>query len=75
MKFNLRRLRAERVAKGLTQAELASKIGISRSAYVLKENGDRDIGIDEFTRILDALGFTKDQLPLFFDKSVHKKEH
>lgn len=71
MKFNLSRLKAERVAKGLTQAEMAKKIGISTNAYWRKEHGYRDISVEEFVKILNVLGYSKKQLPLFFDKSVH----
>ncbi|CCI85319.1 hypothetical protein FC52_GL000886 [Lactobacillus pasteurii DSM 23907 = CRBIP 24.76] len=71
MEFDLKRLKAERVAQGLTQAELAHKIGISTNTYWKKENGQRDIGIDEFIKIMSVLGFSKEQLPLFFTKNVH----
>lgn len=72
--FDLQRLKAERIAKGFTQAQLAHAIGISTNAYWRKENGQRDIGMEEFTKILSVLGFNKEQLPLFFAKSVPKKE-
>lgn len=74
MKFNLKRLRAERVAKGLTQAQMASAIGISTNAYWHKENGQRDIGVNEFVKILQVLGYSKDKLSIFFDQSDDKRE-
>lgn len=66
MKFDLQRLKAERVAQRITQAEMARKIGISTNAYWRKENGDRDIGMEEFVKILQVLGFNKKQISLFF---------
>ena len=51
MKFDLQRLKGERVARGITQAEMAHKIGISTNAYWRKENGERDIGMEEFVKI------------------------
>lgn len=74
MKFDLSRLKAERVAKGFTQAEMAKAIGISLNAYWRKEHGQRDISVEEFIRILNALGYSKKQLPLFFDRDVDNRE-
>lgn len=75
MKFDLQRLKGERVARGITQAEMAHKIGISTNAYWRKENGERDIGMEEFVKILSVLGFRKKQISLFFAKDVHSSEH
>lgn len=74
MKFDLNRLRAERIAKGLTQAQLAKAIGISKNAYWRKENGHRDIGMKEFSRILEVLGFSINKIPLFFKQNVDERE-
>lgn len=75
MKFDLQRLKGERVARGITQAQMARKIGISTNAYWRKENGERDIGMEEFVKILSVLGFEKKQILLFFAKDVHNSEH
>lgn len=74
MKFDLKRLKGERVARGLTQAEMAHQIGISTNAYWRKENGERDICMGEFVKILKVLGFKKKQISLFFAKDIHNKE-
>lgn len=74
MKFDLNRLKAERVARNLTQAEMAEKIGISTNTYWKKEHGYRDISMEEFIKILGVLGLSKKQLPLFFAINVDKKE-
>lgn len=65
MKFDLTRLRAERIAKGLTQEKMAEKLDLSRNGYWKKENGQRDFSMKEFTKILDILGYSKKQLPIF----------
>ena len=39
MTVNLLRVKAERVANGLTQEELAKKLGWARSQYAKRENG------------------------------------
>ncbi|EFB62846.1 DNA-binding helix-turn-helix protein [Lactobacillus gasseri 224-1] len=69
MKFDLQRLKGERVARGITQAQMARKIGISTNAYWRKENGERDIGMEEFVKILSVLGFEKKQISLFLQKT------
>ncbi len=74
MKFDLNRLRAERIAKGLTQAQLAKAIDISKNAYWRKENGQRNFSMEEFLRILEVLGFSKNNVSLFFKQDVDKRE-
>lgn len=72
MEFDLMRLRAERVAKGLTQEEMAKKLGISRQAYAKRENGEVNIGVDELAQIGDILNINSDNLSkIFFTKFVH----
>ena len=68
------RLRAERVAKGLTQAQLAEKIGMKRAAYAKRENGLANMGADELAKIVDALGMSKNDIYIFFTNNVPKKE-
>ena len=74
MKLNLNRLKAERIAKGLTQAQLAKAIGISTNAYWRKENGKRKMSTDELADILQVLGYSENKLPLFFKQDVDKRE-
>lgn len=74
MIFNFKRLKAERVAKGLTQAEMAKQSGISRTSYWKKENGKTDIGMEEFTRMLNVLGYPESKVSIFFAHDVDKRE-
>ena len=67
MKFDLKRLKGERVARGITQAEMAHQIGISTNAYWRKENGERDIGMEEFVN-LKGLRIQKETNFAFFCK-------
>lgn len=66
MAFNLNRLKAERIAQGYTQAEFASKMGMSRLAYAKRENGKVNISVEEFARILKALGYNTSEMSIFF---------
>lgn len=74
LKLNLKRLRAERVAKGYDQAEFAHKLGMSRTTYGKRENGLVDISMSELARIMTVLGLNKDKIPIFFTQSVPKKQ-
>ncbi|MGV3029709.1 helix-turn-helix domain-containing protein [Streptococcus suis] len=75
MKINLKRLKAERIAKGLTQDEVANRMGWKdRALYAKRENGLVDIGVNEFANIASVLGFSRDELGIFFEDSVPERK-
>lgn len=75
LKFDLKRLKAERVANGLTQEDMSKGMGYkSKSTYSRKENGHALIGVDEFAKMIDILGYDKDQMSLFFTLKVDNRE-
>lgn len=75
MTIDLRRIKAERIAKGYTQDEMAEKMGWkTRTPYAKRENGIVSIGADELARIAEILDFSTDQLGIFFTLNVPKKE-
>lgn len=74
MSLNLKRLRAERIAKGYTQDYMAQQMGWNRATYAKRENGIVSLGADELARIADILGYTKNDLGIFFTINVPKKE-
>jgi transcriptional regulator with XRE-family HTH domain len=57
---------------GMTQQQLAEKIGISRSALVKIENSQRAISIEEGDAISKALGISIDTLMNIDDKQNEK---
>lgn len=57
-------LAAARVNRGLTQAELAEKIGVSRQAIFDWENGKRNIRPVNLFAICSALNVTEDDILL-----------
>ena len=66
------RIKAERIAKGLTQDEMAKALGWSdRARYAKRENGIVSFNADELIKVATTLGFTKDQIGIFFTESVH----
>ncbi len=61
------KLRAERVAAGLTQAELAANAGMDRSYYNGVEQGEKSPTIDKVFAIAAALGVDEALLFMYDD--------
>lgn len=57
-----KRIRTARRKKGMSQAELADKVGISVPYVSDVENGKKTIGVDIFLRIAEALQVSTDWL-------------
>ncbi|CAC6733913.1 TPA: helix-turn-helix transcriptional regulator [Staphylococcus aureus] len=75
MVLNLKRLRAERIACGITQDEMAHKMGWkTRTPYAKRENGIVDIGANEFIKMAKILGYETNNLDIFFTNNVLRKE-
>lgn len=71
MTIDLKRIKAERIAKGFTQDEMAEKLGWkTRTPYAKRENGLVIIGADELGRIAYVLGYSTNELGIFFTKNV-----
>lgn len=75
MTLDLLRLKAERVAKGLSQDEMARKMGWkTRTPYAKRENGIVNIGADELVKMASILVYSKNDLGIFFTTTVPKRE-
>ena len=75
MRLNIKRLKAERVAKGLSQEEMANKMGwSSRTPYVKRGLCTIDIGVDEFLKMVKILGYNENNLSIFFTEDVPERE-
>ena len=64
------RVRAERVAKGYTQAQMAELIGLKRGQYNKRENGKISFSPDELITLAVKLGYSKDEIGIFFKQTV-----
>ena len=74
MSLDLKRLKAERIAKGLTQDEMAQAMGWkTRTPYAKRENGIVGIGADELVKMANILGYNENELGIFFRVSVLEK--
>lgn len=56
------RIKPLRQAKGLTQAELAAELGVSRPTYVLIEQGERELTISQLHILARLLGVGVDEM-------------
>ncbi len=73
-KIDLNRLRAERIAKGISQEKLAEFMGVSKSTISKWETGSSKLGINEFIKIVNFLGFSSGDISVFFTLKVPKRE-
>lgn len=55
-------LRNVRIKAGLTQAQVAEKIGIAPSSYSCYESGKREPDVPKLKKIADVLGVTGNEL-------------
>lgn len=74
MRFNYNRLKAERIAKGLTIQDIADELGVTKGTYSKKENGKLPVTVDDFSIISNKLGITHQQIPIFFTQIVSEME-
>lgn len=74
MKLDLKRLKAERIAAGLTQEEVAQKMGWNRSTYAKRENGMVSLGADELAKLADIFGIDQNRIGIFFKLNVPERE-
>ena len=68
MVLNLKRLRAERIACGITQDEMTQMMGGKQELHMLKENGIVDIGANEFIKMAKILGYETNNLDIFYSR-------
>ncbi|MCP9357983.1 helix-turn-helix transcriptional regulator [Liquorilactobacillus satsumensis] len=71
MTVDLNRLKAERIAKGYTQKDIAKLLGKeNRSWYAKRENGIVSLGANELLEIATVLGYDKNHMAIFFKDNV-----
>jgi len=75
MEFDFNRLKAERIAKGYSQKEIAEKLNWSRSAYTKREKGSVSLGVDELAEIATVLGLPENRINIFFNSKIPVRQH
>lgn len=74
MTVNLKRLKAERIASGMTQDEVAHKMGWkTRTPYAKRENGLVSIGADELAKITLIFGLPMEKSLFFLTTTFPKR--
>lgn len=75
MTIDLNRLKAERINLGMTQDDMSKKMGwATRTPYAKRENGIVGIGANELIKMAEILGYSKNELGIFFKNDVPEKE-
>lgn len=75
MTIDLKRLKAERIACGMTQDEMAERMGWkTRTPYAKRENGLVCIGADELMKMAAILGYEPEKIVIFFTPIVPERE-
>ncbi len=55
-------IKALRLEKGLSQSDIADKIGISRTSYIAFEQGKRELSLAEAAKIADIFGISLEEM-------------
>ena len=55
-------IRELRIKKGLSQVEIAKKIGISRSSYIKFEQGKTELSLSEAAKLADMFGISLEEM-------------
>lgn len=65
-------IKQSRVARGFSQAEMAQKLGISRTSYLAIEQGRRELSLNEAQKLADIFGIPLDNLKLGMAQNYEK---
>lgn len=74
MTVDLLRVKAERVAKGYTQSDVAKLMGLNRVQYSKRESGRISFSADELIKLTYILGYDENTIGIFFKKDVPEKQ-
>jgi len=75
MNLNLGKIKHARIRNGLTQTDVALNMGFkNRSSYAKRELGIVPIGPDELAKMGKIFGYASNNLHIFFDQNVPKRE-
>ena len=67
-------LKIFRIKQGLTQEEMAKKIGITRQSYIAIENGKRDFKMGTFKKLKKAFNLSEERAWELMKKGEEKIE-
>lgn len=70
--FNIRRMKAERVAKGISVKDMSERMGMTQGTYSKKENGKIRVNVDDLAKVFEILELNEGDCGIFFTHSVSK---
>lgn len=70
--FNVKRMKAERIAKGISISDMAKKIRNDTRNLFKKENGHIRINVDDLAKVIEVLELPQDKCGIFFTYRVSK---
>lgn len=65
-KFNLQKLKYERLSRKISQREVGESLGISTNAYSRKEAGTTNITVEEIPIIFGTIGIEMEDVAEFY---------
>ena len=69
-----RKLRSLRALSGLTQKQIAEKLGLSETSYTKRENGLIDFSVEEVKKMKEVFGLSDAEIvEIFFANEVAYK--
>lgn len=68
--FNVRRMKAERIAKGISLKEMSEKMNMTQGTYSKKENGHIRINVDDLAKVFEILDLSQNDCGIFFTQVV-----
>ena len=69
MGFNPNELKAARIRRGVTQKDMAERLGCTVPNYCMKENGVRNLFIKDANSIADVLKLSPQEINTIFFRS------
>ncbi|WP_194747652.1 helix-turn-helix domain-containing protein [Staphylococcus chromogenes] len=71
--FNVRRMKAERIARGISLTDMAKEMGMTPGTYSKKENGHIRITVDDLAKMFEVLNIPETDCGIFFTNKVAKE--
>ena len=73
--MGLRMLKGKRMIIGLTQADVAKKLGINVKSYNFKENGKSKFTLKELRKMSEIFNFTEEEIREIFLIDTYRSDN
>ncbi|PTF50062.1 helix-turn-helix domain-containing protein [Staphylococcus chromogenes] len=72
--FNVRRMKAERITRGISLTDMASEMGMTPGTYSKKENGHIRITVDDLAKMFEVLNIPETDCGIFLQTKLPKRQ-